>query len=176
LWLDVGVDNISNYIYFDSLALPTQHNGSIQVVTAKLVKNFRFGKFGLDNTIVYQENFEGKDIMPLPKLSLYHNLFYADKWFDELSTQIGSYVRYHSFYYAPAYMPATGQFYNQQDMKVGNYPEISVYANFHLKRTRFFFEYFHLNQLFMKGVYYSMPNYPINPATLRMGLTWNFYD
>lgn len=176
LWLDVGIDNIAKHIYFDSTAMPIQHSGSVQVLTVKLIKNFRFGLFGLDNTAVYQDNFGNDAVMPLPKLSLYHNLFYTDKWFDVLSTQIGTSVRYHTSYFAPAYMPATGQFYNQQDTKVGNYPVISLYANFHLKRTRFFFEYFHLNQLFMKGVYYSMPNYPINPATLRMGLTWNFYD
>lgn len=175
-WLDVGVQNISNYIYFDSIALPIQYSGSIQIVSAKLIKNFRFGRFGLDNTIIYQENFNNDYILPLPKISLYHNLFYSDRWFKVLSAQLGTYVRYHSAYYAPAYMPATGQFYSQKTTKVGNYPVISLYANFHLKRTRFFFEYFHLNQLFMKGVYYSMPNYPINPATLRMGLTWNFYD
>lgn len=176
LWLDVGVDNIANQVYFDSIAMPKQYSGSVQVLSAKLIKNFCFGRFGLDNSIVYQDNFGNESIMPLPKLSLYHNLFYTDKWFKVLSTQIGTSVRYHTSYFAPAYMPATGQFYNQQLTKVGNYPVISVYANFHLKRTRFFFEYFHLNQLFMKGVYYSMPNYPINPATLRMGLTWNFYD
>jgi len=176
LWLDIAVENIANHVYFDSTAMPKQNTGSVQVLSAKLIKNFRFGRFGLDNTVVYQDNFGNESVMPLPKLSLYHNLFYADKWFKVLSTQIGTTVRYHTSYYAPAYMPATGQFYNQLETKVGNYPVISVYANFHLKRTRFFFEYYHLNQLFMKGVYYSIPNYPINPATLRMGLTWNFYD
>jgi hypothetical protein len=28
----------------------------------------------------------------------------------------------------------------------------------------------------MNGLYYSMPGYPINPALLKFGLTWNFYD
>jgi hypothetical protein len=90
--------------------------------------------------------------------------------------QIGADVRYHTAYYAPSYMPATGQFFVQDKMKIGNYPVMNVYINAHLKRTRFFVQYYHLNQLFMQGDYYSMPYYPINPATLKMGLTWNFYD
>lgn len=175
LWLDVAVENKSNTIYADSAALPQQFSGSIQLITAKLTKNFRFGKLGLDNTVVYQESFN-QDVLPLPKLTLYHNLYYIDKWFNVLSVQFGSYVRYFTSYYAPGYMPATGFFYNQQKTKIGNYPVVNLYANFHLKRTRFFVEYSHINQLFMKGLYYSMPNYPINPALMKMGLTWNFYD
>jgi len=85
-------------------------------------------------------------------------------------------MRYHTSYYAPAYMPATGQFYVQSKVLIGNYPVINAYLNFHLKRTRFFLEYYHINQKFMKGAYYSMPNYPINPTIMKMGVSWNFYD
>lgn len=175
LMLDVSIENISKFVYFDSLAMPKQYDGSIQLLSAQLKKDFRFGKFGLDNTIIYQESLND-EVLPLPRLSLCHNLFFHDKWFKVLSLQVGATVRYHSSYYAPSYMPATGQFYNQREMKIGNYPVVSAYGSIHLKRTRFFVEYFHLNQKFMKGVYYSMPYYPINPAQLRMGLTWNFYD
>jgi hypothetical protein len=90
--------------------------------------------------------------------------------------QMGVDVRYHTAYYALSYMPATGQFHVQDRVKIGNYPVMNVYLNVHLKRTRFFVQGYHINQLFMKGDYYSMPYYPINPATFKMGLTWNFYD
>lgn len=175
LWLDVAVENISKQVYFDTLAMPVQHDGSVQLFLMRLKKDFRFGKFGLENTVVYQETLND-EVLPLPRITLYHNLYFADKWFNVLSIQAGTYVRYHSAYYAPSYMPATGQFYNQREMKVGNYPVVSLYVNVHLKRTRFFAEYNHINQLFMKGVYYSMPYYPVNPALFKMGLTWNFYD
>ena len=173
--LDVNVENITNQIYFDTLALPSQFDGNIQIVSAQLKQDFRLGKFTLENNVVYQLS-SNQDVIPLPMLTLYHNLYFHDKWFKVLSAQFGANVRYHTAYYAPAYMPATGQFYSQDEMKIGNYPIVNVYANFHLKRTRFFVEYYHVNQLFMKGVYYSMPYYPINPAMLKIGLTWNFYD
>jgi len=73
-------------------------------------------------------------------------------------------------------MPATGQFYNQTKTLVGNYPVMNVYANFHLKRTRFFIEYYNVNQKFMKISYFSMPNYPIDEANVKLGVSWNFYD
>lgn len=174
--VDVGIENVTKQIYYDTLALPAQHDGNIQILEVNLKKDFHVGKFVLENNIVYQAS-SNQDVIPLPDLTLYHNLYYRDKWFkDVLAVQIGADVRYNTAYYAPAYMPATGQFYSQKDMKIGNFPVMDVYANFHLKRVRFFVEYYHVNQLFMKDVYYSMPYYPINPAIIKWGLTWNFYN
>lgn len=173
--LNVSVENITKYVYFNTSALPAQFSGNIQVVGANLKQDFHVGKFTLENNVVYQLSSQ-PNILPLPDLTLYHNLYFHDKWFKVLSFQLGVNVRYHTAYYAPAYMPATGQFYTQSDIKIGNYPVMNVYVNCHLKRTRFFVEYYHVNQLFMNDDYFSMPNYPIDPAILKMGLSWNFYD
>jgi hypothetical protein len=175
LSLNVSVENITQYIYFDSLAMPKQYSGNIQVLALNLKKDFRFGKFTLENNLVYQVS-SNTEVLPLPNLTLFHNLYYDDKWFSVLSVQFGANVRYNTAYYAPSYMPATGQFYSQSKTKIGNYPVVNVYLNCHLKRTRFFLEYYHLNNMFMKGAYYSMPNYPIAPANMKLGISWNFYD
>ena len=173
--LNVNVENVTKYIYFNSDALPTQYSGNIQILAANLKQNFHVGKFWLENNVVYQVSSQ-QSLLPLPALTLYHNLYYDDIWFKVLSMQVGVNVRYHSAYYAPSYMPATGQFYSQSKIMIGNYPVMSAYLNFHLKRTRFFFEYYHVNQLFMKGAYFSMPNYPIDPTITKIGVSWNFYD
>ncbi len=172
---NLSVENISNYVYFNQNALPQQFDGNIQVVAANLKQDFHVGRFTLENNVVYQLS-SHQHIVPLPEITLYHNLYYHDLWFKVLSMQFGVDVRYHTAYYAPGYMPATGQFHVQDKMLIGDYPVMNVYLNAHLKRTRFFAQYYHVNQLFMKGNYYAMPLYPINPATFRMGLTWNFYD
>lgn len=172
---NLSVENITNQIYFNEKALPQQYNGNIQILAANLKQNFHLGSITLENNAVYQLS-SNQFVLPLPELTLYHNLYYHGLWFKVLSMQFGADVRYHTAYYAHSYMPATGQFYVQDKMKIGNYPVMSVYVNAHLKRTRFFAQYYHVNQLFMSGDYYSMPYYPINPATFRMGLTWNFYD
>ncbi len=173
--LDVGVENITQFVYFDAKALPNQYAGNIQIAAANMKLDFHAGKFTLENNVVYQLSSQ-PNILPLPTLTLYHNLYFHDKWFDVLSIQLGVNVRYHTAYYAPKYMPAIGQFFTQSDTKIGNYPVMNAYLNFHLKRTRFFVEYYHLNQMFMDGAYYSMPNYPINPAIMKFGISWNFYD
>ncbi|HET7733304.1 MAG TPA: putative porin, partial [Paludibacter sp.] len=124
LSLDVSVENLTQYIYFNSQALPTQFSGNIQVLAANLKKDFHLGKFALENNVVYQVS-SNQDALALPNLVLYHNLYYDDKWFNVLSVQLGANVRYHTMYYAPAYMPATGQFYSQSTTKIGNYPVLN---------------------------------------------------
>ena len=173
--VNVAVENITQYVYFNSEALPAQYSGSIQVLSANLKQDFHVGKFTLENNVVFQLSSK-QDILALPNLTLYHNLYFHDIWFHVLSVQIGASVRYHTAYYAPSYMPATGQFYNQSTVKIGNYPVVNLYVNFHLKRTRFFWEYYHINQKFMNDAYFSMPNYPIDPAITKIGVSWNFYN
>jgi hypothetical protein len=173
--LNVSVENITKYIYFNSNALPAQFSGNIQVLSGNLKQDFHVGKFGLENNVVYQVSSQ-QGLLPVPALALYHNLYYDDLWFKVLSMQIGVNVRYNTAYFAPAFMPATGQFYSQSKILIGNYPVVNAYLNFHLKRTRFFVEYYHINQMFMKNGYFSMPNYPIDPSIMKMGVSWNFYD
>lgn len=173
--LNLAVGNITNYTYYGLDAIPHQYSGNIQVLSANLQQDLRFGPFALENHVIYQLS-SNQAVLPLPDLTLYHNLYYHGLWFKVLSMQIGADVRYHTSYYAPAYMPAIGQFYVQDNFKIGNYPVMNAYINAHLKRVRFFVQYNHINQLFMKGDYYSMPYYPINQARFKVGLTWNFYD
>ena len=173
--LNATLENVSNLVYYNAAALPAQYNGNIQVLSANLRQDFKLGKITLENNVVYQLS-SHQEYLPLPMLTLFHNLYYDDLWFKVLSVQAGVDLRYHSAYNAPSYMPATGQFYVQDKFSIGNYPLMNVYVNAHLKRTRFFAQYYHVNQLFIQGDYYSMPYYPLYPAHFRMGLSWNFYD
>ena len=57
------------------------------------------------------------------------------------------------------------------------YDQAESFTNFHLKRIRFYFQYAHLNMYLFGGKGYKlMPQYPINPATFQMGLSWTFYN
>ena len=173
--LNVAVENITNPVYFNADAMPTQFNGNVQILSANLKLDFHVGRFALENNVIGQLS-SNNEVLPLPRFALFHNLYYKDLWFRVLTVQLGANVRMHSSYYAPSYMPATGQFYNQATTLIGDYPLMTAYGNFHLKRTRFFIEYYHLNQTFMKGAYFSMPNYPYNLANIKLGISWNFYD
>lgn len=174
--LGVQMENVKNLVYFNTKGLPEQYNGNVQVLAADVTANVGVWRLHLDNQLVYQ--FTGnRAILPLPDLALYSNLYYKDKFFKVLTFQAGVSVRYHTAYYGPVYVPATGQFRIQNETLVGNYPELNVYLNFHLKRMRFYVQYAHWNKgVFGINNYFSMPNYPINPGTFQFGLSWTFYN
>lgn len=173
--LHAAVENLTSYIYFNEKGLPVQHAGNVQVLSVDLKQDVRLGVFNLENNAVYQVS-SNQDVLPLPTLTLFHNLYYYDKWFVDLYPQIGVNVRYHTKYFAPSYMPAIAQFYNQKEIEIGNYPVINAYANFHLKKARFFFEYNNLGRFFLKDWGFNMPLYPINKPMFKVGLSWNFYN
>ncbi|MDR1332607.1 MAG: putative porin [Tannerella sp.] len=172
--LSVGVDNIRNYVYFSPDGAPAQFGGNIQIVTARLRQDFRYRALGWENELVGQLSSE-KDVLPLPQLSVYTNLYAAFKLFGVLSVQLGADAHYFTAYYSPVYEPATQQFINQNQMRTGDYPLISAYANFHLKQTRFFVTGYNVGSLFIDHpAYFSMPHYPMNPMCIKLGLSVMF--
>ncbi|MGN0257825.1 MAG: putative porin [Bacteroides sp.] len=177
--IKAGVENVKNYTYLGSDAYPTQYTGNVQVMSATLTQNFKFGIFHLDNEVTWQKSSE-EDILPLPDLSLYHNFYLLTKVAKKvLTVQLGADVRYFTSYYAPAYQPATQQFHLQREddrVEIGNYPIVNVYANLHLKRTRIFVMMSHVNAGMGQPNYFLSPHYPINQRVLKIGLSWNFYD
>ncbi len=171
--LSVGVENIQNLIYFDKTKLPFQEGDNIQIISARLDQNFKAGIFNWNNSVVYQTS-SNEDAIPLPTLSAYSNLFLKTKIVDELTLQLGVDAHYHTEYYAPGYEPALLQFYNQREKKVGNYPIMTGYANMHLKQMRFFVMMYNIADMIMeKPNYFSLPNYPVNPTLLKLGVSVN---
>ena len=177
--LRAGMENIKNYTYFGSNGLPAQASGNIQVLSAKLKQDFKLGVLHLDNEVTWQQS-SNQTVLPLPKLSLYHNLYLLAKLFKKVLTiQLGGEVVYFSKYKAPAYTPAIQQFHLQptdDQVDIGGYPIINVYANLHLKRTRIFAMMYHVNQGMGSANSFLVPHYPINPRLFKIGISWNFYD
>ena len=190
--ITVGVENIKNFSYFQNTGItvntgtdntvitnnvsPMQCSENIQIINANLRQNFALGILHWDNDVTYQ-TCSHSDVLPLPTISLYTNLYLRFKIAKVLKTEFGADMKYFTKFEAPDYSPVIGMFMNQNPQKktkIGNYPLISVYANFDLKRTRFYVMYHHANQ--SDGRYFWAPGYPMNPASIRFGLSWNFYD
>ena len=94
-----------------------------------------------------------------------------------LKVNLGVDCNYYTKYYAPAYQPATMQFYNQTGKKLGNYPFMNVYANMKLSKVRFYVMYSHFNKgLFGGDSYFGALHHPINPARLQFGVSVDFAD
>ena len=194
--LRVAVDEIKNYTYFASSHTITsgkrvnhaitvnQNSGAIHLLTASLSQDFTFGPLNWESVITYQ-NSSNKTVLPVPTLNLYSNVYLRFKIAHVLRCDFGVDVRYFTKYYAPDYVPSLGQYAVQTNtnttgsdsrVEIGNYPVVNVYANFHLKHTRFFIMMSHLNAGTGKKNYFYTPHYPLNQSILRFGLSWNFFN
>ena len=171
--LDVGVENIQNHIYFNSDCLPTQYSGNVQIISARLQQNFKFGVLNWENTITYQTSTQ-QSVIPLPKLAVYSNLYLLFRVAGVLHVQIGVDCDYYTKYKSVNYQPATMSFYNQNEVECGNYPFMNAYANMKLSKARFYIMYSHVNQGLFGSNYFSMPHYPLNPRRFQFGISVDF--
>ena len=172
--LSVGVESIQNLVYFDMSSTPKQYDSNLQVITGRLKQDFRYKALGWENELVYQIS-SNSDVLPLPQLSVYTNLYVDFKLVPVLSLQLGVDMHYHTSYYAPYYEPATQQFRQQDEIKIGDYPLINAYANFHLKQARFFISSYNLGSLLIDNpAYFSMLHYPLNPMVIKIGVSVMF--
>lgn len=172
-YINAGVENIQNMIYFGANSMPQQHGGSVQIVSASLSQDFKVGILHWNNKLNFQTS-SNEAVLPLPKFSVYSNLYLLFKVAKVLEVQFGVDCDYYTKYYAPGYQPATTVFYNQREMKCGNYPFMNAYANMKLSKTRFYVLFSHVNQGLTGNNYFSMPHYPMNPRRFQLGVSVDF--
>ena len=174
--INVGYETLNNYVYFNSDALPQQASSAVHVLHASLNNHLGFGIFNWDNELNYQTS-SNDEVLPLPKFSLFSNMYLKFKIARVLDVQIGVDCNYYTKYFAPSYSPATMVFFNQREVECGNFAFADVYANFKLKKARFYVMYSHANKGLIGGSnYFSMPHYPLNPGRFQFGVSVDFVN
>jgi len=166
---------LNNFLYNDTLGIPSQTSNEIIVLSAYLDKDFNYKNLHFRTRLLWQKS-STENFIHLPDLSAFISAYYQFVISKVLYTQIGVDTRYNTSYYADAYAPNTGLFYLQNNKKYGDFPYIDVYATLRLKRTTVFFKAMNIGSEFINREYITTPNYPMNKATFRLGLSWAFYD
>ena len=168
---------ISNMIYYGNDSRVAQHSGTISLTSLYARKDFRIAGFHLDHRALVQITSD-EHVLPVPTVSAYLSYYY-EFWVkrDVLRVQVGIDGRFNTAYYAPSYNPALSTFFNQREVKVGNYPYLDAFVSAKWKRMRILLKLQHLNQnLFGNGEYFQVARYPLNPRMFKLGISWSFYD
>lgn len=170
-------------VYFDARALPAQWGGTVSVTGLYAEKVFRAGGLHLKNRVLLQWSTQEK-VIPVPMASAYLSYYYefvvarskiTGK--EALRAQIGVDGRYNTKYYAFGYMPATAQFYNQDEKEIGGYPVLDAFIAAKWKRMRLLIKFEHLNENMFGGRdYFTLLHYPLKKRLLKFGFSWAFYD
>ena len=177
-WINASASftNIENYTYFDNTSKPQQSGENVTYLKVKANNEFKFGKFALNNTILFQQVSSGQDVFRVPNLVTRNTLYYADFFFEgkPLFLQTGITFKYFSKYNANAFNPLLNEFTIQNTTEIG-YPTFDLFINAQIRRTRIYLKADNLSSLFLKKNYFSAPNYPYRDYVIRFGLVWNWF-
>lgn len=168
--------NIEDYMYFDIHNKPQQFNNQITYLKVKANKEFRVGKFALDNTVMYQNVMSGSSVFRVPNFVTRNTFYYTDEWFKgkPLLVNIGVTFKYFTKYKANAYNPLLAEFTLQNHTEIG-YPTLDVFFNARVRRTRIYFKLDNVTSRWTAKNYFSAPNYPYRDMSIRFGLVWNWF-
>ena len=182
-------DEIKNYAYFASsftnsddngrlynMAYSRQASSPITVLTAEVAQELAFGPLHWETTLTWQKSTK-QDVLPLPAINAYTNLYLRFKIARVLNCDFGADARFFTKYAAPDYFPSLGQYTvqeNEYKQKIGGHPVINAYFNFKLSRARFFVMMSHVNCGSGNKEYFFTPNYPLNGRVFRFGISWDF--
>lgn len=177
LKVDAGYTLLKNHIFYDTLAIARQQASPISIAKLSLEKNFRLWLLHFDNRALMQIS-SNRDVLPLPYLSL--NL----RWYlqfdmvkDVLQMQLGANALYTSSWYAPAYNPISGTFFNQNKREYGNSPYIDLFVNMQWKRATIFVKLVNANMGWPmdSADYFSADGYIRPQRVVKLGIYWPFY-
>ena len=193
VWGDISLKYsiLNNYSYFASTASqeqidagtenafvrPFQADNSINVLKVKYAKEFRYGKWALNNTIMYQQVDQSGNILNLPQLVTRNTLYFSDDVFKKaMYIQTGITFKYFTSYFMDAYNPLLAEFYVQNREELGGFPMLDFFINAKVRQTRIYLKAEHFNSSFTGNSFYAAPDYPYRDFVIRFGLVWNFFS
>jgi len=192
--LSADYNVIDNYTYFapdvavasqaaidegriNAFVRPKQETTSINHLKLKYSKEFRLGKFALNNTLMYQNVTQTNQVLNVPQLVTRNTLYFSSEVFKKaMFLQTGVTFKYFTPYNMDAYNPVLGEFYLQNTEELGGYPLLDFFINARVQQTRIYLKAEHFNSLFSPNNFYAAPNYPYRDFVIRFGLVWNFFS
>jgi len=176
---------LNDHLYFSNdatdekfqLISPKQYNKSISYISFKASKEITYKKFGLDNTVLYQNVSQEDNILNVPQLTARNTLYYTNYFFKKaLYLQTGITANYFTKYYANDYNPVLGEFFVQNQTEIGNFPMLDFFVNARIRQARVFLKAEHFNSSMTGNKFYSAPNTPYRDFMIRFGLVWTFFQ
>ena len=176
---------LNDYLYFDNVTdditkltvKPFQSANTITYASIKASKDIKFWKFGLDNTLLYQNVDNSDKTLNVPQLVTRNSLYFSEHVFKKaMFIQTGIIFNYFTEYYANDYNPLLGEFYVQNERKIGGFPMFDFFINAKVRQARLFLKAEHFNSAMTGYNFYSAPNYPYRDFIVRFGIVWNFFQ
>ena len=189
--LEVQYSSSDNYSFFRSTAdlteieageersfiRPFQLGDRINHLRVKYQKEFRWRKWALDNTLLYQEVDQSEAVLNVPSLVTRNTLYFSSDIFRKaMYIQTGIIFKYFTGYNMNSYNPLMAEFYVQDREELGGFPLLDFFINARVRSARIYLKAEHFKSGFSGNNYFSAPNYPYRDFVIRFGLVWNFFS
>ena len=190
--LHAAYSRITNYTYFESLisaeqlangeqatafVQPAQETNPINHLRVQYTKEFRWNKWALHNTLLFQDVEQNEQVLNLPQWLTRNTLYFSTQVFKKaMFLQTGLTLKYFTAYNMNAYHPLLGEFFIQNNEAFGAYPLLDLFVNAKVKQMRIFLKAEHFNSIFSTPNYFAAPDYPYRDFVIRFGLLWHFFS
>ncbi len=171
--------SLTNYVYYDTAAVPRQIDGTTTVIqpgvdlTINFLKNLYFTA-QVDYNIVAGNTPEA---LPMPQWMVSGNLYYHNLHFNNnLEIQAGIDSHWKSDYYAPDYRESTQQYFIQDEFLIPSYLILDLYVNIKLGHAYVFGKMNNLVEAITKEGYFVAPYYVGKKPLFDFGFYWMFFD
>jgi hypothetical protein len=164
-----------NYIYFDSMALPMQVNGSVSLQQFFVEKEFDFRWIGIILKGWWQPDAPAILALPgsLAEVSLYGRLNMFKR---KLAVVPGIDITYIDKYDAVSYFPVNGVYHLQAGQQIPAYTRIDAGIGIRVKFLKVFLRMEDVIGLFDDEALYQAALYPHYSQYLRIGVTAGFFN
>ena len=147
-----------------------------KILNATVGKQLEFGKGKWKWQVDLEGTFQSlsdNNVVRLPQLYTFNRLQAEFPMFKGVVRgNLGAEVTWYSGFKANAYMPATGAFYLQDSLSIGNYPFIDVFFNARIRNVRAFVKLTHVHSGLFGYEYWggTTLHFPRPCIPLRIGM------
>ena len=163
-----------NYIYLNQDQHFSQNFDQFFHFKSDLSYKWKWGLLNGIHSFAYQKS-SNTDVFRVPSYTFYSDLFINPILFEKsLDLKLGSTLHYFSSYYANTYSPALANTYLQDNMLIGNFPFLTIYANFWIETVNVEFQLVNLYDKFSEASYYISPGIPYFQSPFQLLVSWQF--
>lgn len=165
---------ITNALFYNLEKGVSQSEEIFSATSLALSNEFRIGKFGMENYLLFQ--IFNDNLYHLPVFHSKHNVHLQGYLFKRaLFARIGAEIRLTPSYDGVAYNPVIGSFY-QSEETLEFYPMTDLYFTGKIKQFRFFLRFENVVNLLEDKVQYQVVNYPQFDYKFRFGVSWLLFN
>jgi hypothetical protein len=165
---------ITNALYYNKEGSPSQLEDIFSATSLSLSNEFRVGKFGMENYLIFQVF--NDNVYKLPTFHSKHNLHIQGYLFKRaLFARLGAEIRITPSYEGALFNPIIGSFY-QSDQTLDFYPMTDFYFTGKIQQFRFFIRFENVVNLFKDEVQFQTVNYPQFDYKIRFGVSWILFN